>query len=54
MNSLMEHIFFLIGITVLWFLPGFFLRGIKEKKDRAAKEEAQAQAIARLYPAKKD
>ncbi len=49
----MGHLVFLIGITVLWFLPGIVVRQITYKRAKAAKAEAQAKAIARLYPTEK-
>ncbi len=50
----MGHLLFLIGITTLWFLPGILLRGYQERKFQEAKADAQAKAIARLYPKKKE
>ena len=50
----MTHLVFLIGITALWFLPGIVIRQITYKKATAAKAEAQAKAIARLYPKEKE
>ena len=49
----MSHILFFLVISTLWFIPGIVLRRIMEKRIMAEKEDAQAKAIARLYPKKK-
>ncbi len=46
----MGHVFLFIALTTLWFLPGIVVRSILEKRAETAKAEAQAKAIARLYP----
>ena len=45
-------IFMLLVIGVIWFIPGIVVRRIAEKKYKASKDEAQAKAIAKLYPKK--
>ena len=43
-------IFMFVFITAVWFIPGIVVRRIAEKKYKTDKADAQAKAIARLYP----
>ncbi len=45
-------IFMFAVIGIIWFLPGIVIRRIAEKRYKASKKEAQAEAISRLYPKK--
>ena len=47
-------IFILAVITVIWFLPGIFVRRFNELKQLKKKEKTQADAIKKLYPNPKD
>ena len=47
-------IFILTLITVIWFLPGIIVRRFNELKQLKKKEQAQADAIKKLYPNPKD
>ena len=58
---MMSTLFFLIAITMIWYLPGLLVRAWKEDKaekkfNAEAKQKAaeQAKAIAKLYPKKVD
>ena len=46
-------IFIFAVITVIWFLPGIIVRRIAKNKFQEDKTNAQAEAIARLYPKEK-
>ena len=46
-------IFMFVVIGAIWFIPGIVVRRIAEKRYKASKAEAQAKAIARLYPKEK-
>ena len=43
----------IVVIGTVWFVPGIVLRRIAEKRYKAAKSEAQAKKISRLYPKQK-
>ena len=45
-------LFMLVVIGAIWFIPGIVVRRIAEKRYKASKAEAQAQAISKLYPKK--
>ncbi len=45
-------LFMLVVIGAIWFLPGIVIRRIAETRYKASKEEAQSNAISRLYPKK--
>ncbi len=47
-------IFIFAVITVIWFIPGIFVRRINELKQKKKKEKSQSEAIKRLYPKSKD
>jgi len=47
-------IFIFTVITVIWFIPGFIVRRVKEIKQLNKKKRTQADAIKRLYPNSKD
>ena len=47
-------IFIFSLITVIWFIPGIFVRKISELKQLKKKERRQADAIKKLYPSPKD
>ncbi len=47
-------LFVLVAITVIWFLPGILVRRIVQRRFKASKIDAQAKAIARLYPRDKN
>ena len=47
-------IFIFSLITVIWFIPGIFVRKISELKQLKKKEKSQADAIQKLYPKSKD
>ena len=52
----MSTIFFLIAITMIWYLPGLLVKSWKEEKadkKRKKKEQDREKAIERLYPKKK-
>ncbi len=46
----MIHLTSILAITILWFIPGIIIREIKTRNLKLSKAEAQAKAIARLYP----
>ena len=43
-------IFIFAVITVIWFIPGIFVRRFNELKQIKKKEKRQADAIKKLYP----
>ena len=43
-------IFIFVLLTVFWFLPGIIIRRINADNLKKAKQESQANAIAKLYP----
>ena len=47
-------IFIFALITVIWFIPGIFVRRINELKQIKKSKKRQADAINKLYPNSKD
>tara|TARA_Y100001968_G_C19327946_1_gene702737 strand:- start:217 stop:375 length:159 start_codon:yes stop_codon:yes gene_type:complete len=43
-------IFIFVLITIIWFIPGILVRRYTAKKLKESKDDAQAKAIAKLYP----
>ena len=48
--TLNNPIFIFVVITVIWFIPGIIVRRITKKRMDKARNSAQAEAIAKLYP----
>ncbi len=51
--TIYNPLFAIVFITVLWFLPGIFLRNLAKKRYISKKIKAQQDKISKLYPKEK-
>ncbi len=52
MRAMNNSILLLLALFVLWIIQSILLGGLNAEKQHADRKEAQAKAIARLYPKK--